>query len=63
MKAQILKLSAAWIRLLSQIDAKDGLLVIGLAMLGFGLFFVYWPLTFIVPGTLITGLALYGSLR
>lgn len=45
-------------------DHLDDLMFFGgLALLGAGLFFVYWPLALIVPGSLLAGVGLLMSIR
>lgn len=35
--------------------------LVGLGMVGVGLWFVYWPLALIVPGVGLVGLGVYGA--
>ena len=45
-------------KLLSRIDIRDAHLYGGLALVAFGLAFVYWPASFIVSGVILMALAL-----
>lgn len=40
------------------IDANDVVALVGLGLLGYGLWWVYWPLAFIVPGVLLLMVAM-----
>jgi hypothetical protein len=40
-------------------DARDLLALIGLALLAYGLWLVYPPSAFIVPGTMLFGIAVF----
>jgi hypothetical protein len=40
-------------------DARDVLALIGLALLGYGLWLVYPPAAFIVPGAALFGIAVF----
>lgn len=42
-------------------DRWDGLALVGLVMVGVGLWFVYWPLALIVPGVALVGLGVMGA--
>lgn len=42
------------------VDVRDVMLVVGLLALGAGLWFVWPPLAAIVPGTVLTGIAIFG---
>lgn len=42
-------------------DRWDGLALVGLVMVGVGLWFVYWPLALIVPGAGLVGLGVMGA--
>ena len=42
-------------------DRWDGLALVGLVMMGVGLWFVYWPLALIVPGVGLVALGVAGA--
>lgn len=42
-------------------DRWDGLALVGLVMVGAGLWFVYWPLALIVPGAGLVALGVLGA--
>lgn len=42
-------------------DRWDGLALVGLVMVGAGLWFVYWPLALIVPGIGLVALGVMGA--
>lgn len=44
-------------------DRWDGIALVGLVMVGVGLWFVYWPLALIVPGVALVGLGVVGAAR
>jgi CHASE2 domain-containing sensor protein len=44
-------------------DRWDGIALVGLVMVGVGLWFVYWPLALIVPGAALVGLGVVGARR
>jgi hypothetical protein len=39
---------------------RDVLMFGGVALLGYGLSLVYWPAAFVVPGLILTGVAIFG---
>jgi hypothetical protein len=41
-------------------DSRDYLLFVGLALVGFGLSFIYWPAVFLVPGAALAAVAVFG---
>lgn len=43
------------------VDRWDILALVGLVMVGVGLWFVYWPLALIVPGVALIALAVIGA--
>jgi hypothetical protein len=45
----------------AQIDARDLVLVVGLGLLSAGLYQLFVPLAFIVPGTVLTYVAVWGG--
>ncbi len=46
---------------MKKINGNDVLFVVGLGLLGYGLFLVYMPLAFIVPGMVLIVLAVLGA--
>ena len=44
-----------------RVDANDVLGLIGLGLLAYGLWWVWWPLTFSVPGAILLLLAMVGA--
>lgn len=42
-------------------DRWDMIALVGLALVGVGLWFVYWPLALIVPGVVLVGVGLFGA--
>ncbi len=42
------------------IDAREVMLFAGLGLLGYGLWPIYQPLSFIVPGAVLAGVAIFG---
>lgn len=42
-------------------DLRDGILAIGLVLLGYGCWEVFQPAAFIVPGTVLCGVAIFGT--
>jgi hypothetical protein len=45
------------------VDMRDLLLLAGLGLVGFGLWDVYRPASFAVPGAVLTGVAVFGVRR
>lgn len=45
------------------VDRYDLVALAGLALVGVGLWFVYWPLALIVPGAALTAVGLLGAWR
>ncbi len=43
-----------------QFDARDLMLVAGLGLIGYGLWEVYPPASFVVPGAALAGVAIFG---
>lgn len=44
----------------STIGGRELLLAAGLALLAYGLSLVYWPAAFLVPGAIVTAVAIFG---
>lgn len=42
-------------------DRWDGIALVGLVMVGVGLWFVYWPLALIVPGVGLVAVGVMGA--
>ena len=56
-------LLAAYRATIGQLDLTDLMVLVGLAGMGVGLFFVFWPAALIVPGALLFLVGVVGSLR
>ncbi len=42
-------------------DRWDVMALVGLGMVGVGLWFVYWPLALIVPGVVLLAVGIFGA--
>lgn len=45
------------------VDGHDLIFVAGLALLTYGVYALYWPLAFIVPGAILTALGTYNAVQ
>lgn len=45
---------------LGKIGVQEALFVGGIALLGYGCSLVFWPAAFIVPGSILTAVAVFG---
>jgi hypothetical protein len=47
-------------RIVASIDVQTALLAGGLALVSYGSSLIYWPAAFIVPGAVLTAVAIFG---
>ena len=45
----------------SPVGLNDVVGLVGLGLLAYGLWWIYWPLAFVVPGAVLTAVALIGA--
>lgn len=46
-----------------QVDMRDAMLIVGLVLVGVGLWDVYRPASFVLPGAVLAGVAVFGVRR